>query len=80
MYFPREQKHNGYPETTNATDNNNLVEINRREKGVNTCLGTSCHGSETDPWQLVPRQVFTPFDCLLISVEFVVSVALVFSG
>ena len=24
-----------------------------------------------DPWQVVPRQVFTPFDCLLISVAFV---------
>ena len=26
----------------------------------------------TDPWQFVPRQVFTPYDCLLISVTFVV--------
>ena len=25
-----------------------------------------------DPWQVVPRQVFTPYDCLLISVAFVV--------
>ena len=24
-----------------------------------------------DPWQVVPRQVFTPFDCLLISTAFV---------
>ena len=24
------------------------------------------------PWQVVPRQVFTPYDCLLISVVFVV--------
>ena len=23
----------------------NAVEINRREQGVNTCLGTTCHGS-----------------------------------
>ena len=25
-----------------------------------------------DPWQVVPRQVFTPYDCLLISVAFVI--------
>ena len=25
-----------------------------------------------DPWQVVPRQVFTPYDCLLISEAFVV--------
>ena len=51
--------------------------INRREKVVTTCMGTSCHGSvfttdQTDPWQVVPRQVFTPDDCLLIPVAFVV--------
>ena len=27
---------------------------------------------QTDPWQVVPRQVFTPCDCLLTSVAFVV--------
>ena len=27
---------------------------------------------QTDPWQVVSRQVFTPYDCLLISVAFVV--------
>ena len=27
---------------------------------------------QTDPWQVVPSQVFTPYDCLLISVDFVV--------
>ena len=27
---------------------------------------------QADPWQVVPRQVFTPYDCLLISVAFVV--------
>ena len=27
---------------------------------------------QTDPWQVVPRQAFTPYDCLLISVAFVV--------
>ena len=25
-----------------------------------------------DPWLVLPRQVFTPYDCLLISVAFVV--------
>ena len=38
---------------------------------VNTCLGTTCHGS-TDLWQVVPRQVFTSCYCLFISVAFVV--------
>ena len=23
---------------------------------------------QTEPWQFVPRQVFTPYDCVLISV------------
>ena len=27
---------------------------------------------QIDPWQVAPRQVFTPYDCLLISVAFVV--------
>ena len=27
---------------------------------------------QTDPWQVVPRQVFTPYSRLLISTEFVV--------
>ena len=27
---------------------------------------------QTDPWQVVPRQVFTPYDCVLISIAFVV--------
>ena len=27
---------------------------------------------QIDPWQAIPRQVFTPYDCLLISVAFVV--------
>ena len=27
---------------------------------------------QTDSWQVVPRQVFTPYNCLLISVAFVV--------
>ena len=27
---------------------------------------------QTDPWQVVPRQVFPPYYCLLISVAFVV--------
>ena len=28
--------------------------------------------NQTDPRQVVPRQVFTPYDCLLISVAVVV--------
>ena len=26
---------------------------------------------QIDPWQVVPRQIFTPYDCLLVSVAFV---------
>ena len=36
--------------------------------------GLSFGSKETDPWQVVPRQVFflfIPYDCLLISVAFV---------
>ena len=44
----------------------NAVGINRQEYGLNTCLGTTCHGS------VVLRQVYTPYGCLLISVAFVV--------
>ena len=64
-----EEKHTGYPETTNATDNN-AVEFNRREYVVSTCLGTTCYRSNYSG--VVPRQVFTPYDYLLISVAFVV--------
>ena len=35
---------------------------------------------QTDPWQVVPIQIFTPYDFLLISVAFLFSVALVVSG
>ena len=27
---------------------------------------------QNDPWQVVPSQVFTPYDCLLISVAFAI--------
>ena len=47
------------------------VETNRRELGVDTCL-EQLATDPPDPWQVVPRQVFTPNDCLLISVVFVV--------
>ena len=60
-----------YPETTNATDNNKRSEINRQSEGVNTCL-EQIATDQTDPWQVVPRQVFTPYECLLVSVAFVV--------
>ena len=45
------------------------TEINKQSYGVNTCLGTTCHKSV---WQVVPRQVFTPYFHLLISTAFVV--------
>ena len=82
--------HTGYPETTNATDNNKT----QLKSGVNTSGNNLqriklIHGKlfpdknllpipvwehlatdQTDPWQVVPRQVSTPYDCLLISVAF----------
>ena len=53
----------------------NAAEINEREYGVNTCLGTTCQLAKLDqfdPWQVVLRQVFTPYNCLLVSVGCVV--------
>ena len=35
-------------------------------------VGEQLDTDQTDPWQVVPRQVFTPYDYLLISVAFVV--------
>ena len=49
----------------------NAVEINRRNS-VLIPGWEQLATDQTDPWQFVPRQVFTPYDCLLISVAFVV--------
>ena len=49
----------------------NAVEINRRNS-VLIPVWEQLATDQTDPWQFVPRQVFTPYDCLLISVAFVV--------
>ena len=49
----------GYPETTNATDNKNAVELNRREKRE-VPAWEQLPTDQTDPWQVVPTQVFTP--------------------
>ena len=48
---------------TNKSTGENRVSIPVQEQ-----LATD----QTDPWQVVSRQVFTPYDCLLISVAFVV--------
>ena len=48
----------GQPTRQRAT---NATEINKKSKGV-----------KPDPWQVIPRQVFTPYPRLLISNEFVV--------
>ena len=53
-------------ETTNAT------EINKKSKGVNTCLGNNSPRIKLVRGKLFPRQVFTPYSRLLISNEFVV--------
>ena len=66
----------GYPEITNATDNKtqfkstggNMFLIPVWEQLATDQFATD----QTDPWQVVPRQVFTRYDCLLISVAFVV--------
>ena len=41
-------------------------------RGRNTTTQQQPVWEQIDPWQVVPRQVFTPNDCLLISVAFVV--------
>ena len=37
--------HTGFPKTINATENNKATKISKQSWGVNTCLGTTCHGS-----------------------------------
>ena len=49
----------------------NATEIKKQPYGVNTCLETTST-DQFDPWQVVPRQAFTPYSRLLISAEFVV--------
>ena len=49
----------------------NVVEINRREYGV-IPVWEQLAADQTDPQQIGPRQVLIPYDCLLISVAFVV--------
>ena len=53
--------------TTNAS------EINKRPYGVNTLpVCERLATDQFDPWQVVPRQVFTPYSRLLVSTAFVV--------
>ena len=42
---PCSKQNTGYPETTNATDNNKRNWNQQAGKGVNTCLGKTCRGS-----------------------------------
>ena len=59
-------KHTGYPDTTKATE--------LKSTGGNKVLipvWEQLSTDQPDPWQ-VPRQVFTPYDWLLMSVAFVV--------
>ena len=59
--------HTGYLETTNATENNNCnlnQSISSHRELIPVC--------QFDPWQVVPRQVFTPYSHLLISTVIVV--------
>ena len=56
------------PKHTHATDNNKQSS-NQLARPVWEQHATD----QSDPWLVVaPRQVFTPYDCLLISVMFVV--------
>ena len=51
----------------------NAVEINRQDYGVNTVpVWEQLATDQTDPWQVVRRQVFTPYDYSLTSIAFVV--------
>ena len=60
----------GHPEATNATDNNKSQLKSKDGIGCKYLSGNNL--PQFDPWQVVPRQIFTPYDFLLISVAFVV--------
>ena len=60
----------GIPRQPTRLTTTNAVEINRREYGIP--IWEHLATDQTDPWQVVPREVYTPYDCLLISVAFVV--------
>ena len=45
------------------------TEINKQSKGVNTCIGTIAT-EQIDPWQDVPKQVFTSYFRLFILTAF----------
>ena len=61
--LPRDNQHTR-ERTTNAT------EIIKQSSAVNTCLEQFAM-DQFDPWQVVPRQVFTLYSRLLISIMFV---------
>ena len=61
--YPRDNQHDLKQQTHLKSTGGNRVEIPVWEQ-----LDTD----QTDPWQIVPRHAFTPYDCLLISVAFVV--------
>ena len=54
-------------------------QFNKQSLGVNTCLGKNLPRISFDPWQVVPRQAFTPYSRLLISTAFVVVSCVCFS-
>ena len=63
--------HTGYTEKPTRQRTTNATEINKQSKGVNTCPGTTCHGSVLSVASC-SKALFTPFSCLLISIAFVV--------
>ena len=66
--------HTGYPETTNATEQQMQLKSTggNRELIPGPVWEQPAVTDQTDPWQVVRRQAFKPYDCLLISVAFVV--------
>ena len=54
MQFVYYHFHTVYPETTNATDNNKRSRNQQAGKAVNTCQGTTCHGSNMIRGKLFP--------------------------
>ena len=65
--------HSGYLETTNATENNNC-NLNQSISSHRELIPVweQLAMDQFDPWQVVPRQVFTPYSHLLISTVIVV--------
>ena len=70
--FPTKQKHTGYPETTDATDNNKRSWNQQAGIGCKFLSWNNLPRIKLIRGKIIPDRYFTPYDCVLISVAFVV--------